>query len=95
MLSLVQSTPMPQATSVADATRAELEAADAVHTVNGQLAILLARRIDNPDADSGNGVAALVKALTSVMNAIRTQTRTAPNLIDELRAKRERRQVQP
>jgi hypothetical protein len=49
-------------TAMTDVTRAELSRVGRLDTANGQLAMLLARRLDGIGAaDTGSGVAALVK----------------------------------
>lgn len=74
-----------------DATRRRLTEARALDTVDGQAALVLAHRIETGLTESGSAVAALSRELRAVMDAALKTTAPVGNLIDELRAQREKR----
>ncbi len=73
------------------AVRATLEDAGRLSTPLGQVALALARRLDSPSGDTGAGLAALAKQLAATMAAVTADVRPADDLLDELRARRDRK----
>lgn len=69
---------------------AELEERGQAESVNGRLALTLARRIDLSTLDTGSSMAALVRELRLVLEAISGSASPA-SPVDELRRKREER----
>lgn len=77
--------------SVTEATRAELEAAGRAGTAVGQVALMLAARLDVNTRETGMGLAALVRAhSTAKAEALRGAQVTA-DPVDELKAARDRK----
>lgn len=75
------------------ATMAELDAAGVVDSSSGQAALILARRIDAPGAETGAGLAALVKQHgATLVDAVRGGEAIVSPL-DELRSRRDRKFV--
>lgn len=76
-----------------DATIRRLRDAGVLDSVEGQSAIVLARRIEFGVMESGSAVAALSRELRAVMESALKSSTPAGNLIDELRAQREKRRT--
>lgn len=74
------------------ATGRELRAVGAVDSPEGQLALVLARRMESP-AESGGSVASLSKELRRVMAGMTNEQEFDP--LDELRLRRDRRRLAP
>jgi hypothetical protein len=72
------------------ATLAELVAAGRVNSAAGQAVLVLARRIDSSEGETGAGLASLVKQ-HGVTLADAVKGRRAASPLDELRLARERR----
>lgn len=72
-------------------TRRTLEDANKLETVAGQQALRLAEAMCG--RETGAGLASLSKALTTVMEEIAGGTSVADDMLDELRARRERRRA--
>jgi hypothetical protein len=77
------------------AVRATLEDAGRLSTPLGQVALALARRLDSPSGDTGAGLAALAKQLAATLAAVTADVRPADDLLDELRARRDRKLGRP
>jgi hypothetical protein len=80
---------------VETAVRATLEDAGRLSTPLGQVALALARRLDAPGGDTGAGLAALAKQLAATLAAVTADARPADDLLDELRARRDRKLGHP
>lgn len=78
----------PDQQGVTRAVMAALEKAGECDTVNGALALLLARRID-ADTDTAAGKATLARELQKVMEAVSRTGRVEGDFLDELRRRRE------
>ena len=89
--------PRPEAqdpiTALTTAVIRELTAARALETTLGQAAIALARLVDDADPTRSSATAAVVKELRTTMDAALKSSAPAGNLIDELRAQREKRRT--
>ena len=86
----------PAATQeVEAAVRLALEDAGRLSTPLGQVALALARRLDSPSGDTGAGLAALAKQLAATLAAVTADVRPADDLLDELRARRDRKLGRP
>jgi hypothetical protein len=70
------------------ATLAELEAADMVTSSLGQLALLLARRLDTLTMDTGSSIAALVREHRATLNAAVGAGTRAVDPLDQLAMQR-------
>ncbi len=77
------------------AVRLALEDAGRLSTPHGQVALALARRLDSPSGDTGAGLAALAKQLAATLAAVTADVRSADDLLDELRARRDRKLGRP
>lgn len=77
--------------SLARATRAELEAANRLHTAIGQAALVLARRIDSAGAETGSSLAALTREHRATLAEALRDVKSAADPLDELRMRRERK----
>lgn len=77
-----------QPTTVLEAVTQELAEAGKLHTVQGQSALVLARRLDHHALDTGSAVAALVKQLQHTLEAALAD---AGGEVDELEEMRRRR----
>ena len=77
------------------AVRATLEDAGRLSTPLGQVALALAHRMDAPGGDTGAGLAALAKQLAVTLAAVTADVRPADDLLDELRARRDRKLGRP
>lgn len=82
--------PTDRPPSVAATVRAELSAVGRLATTAGAAAMALAVRID-AQAETGAGVAALVKQLHATMTVATADVQVAVDPLDELRARREAR----
>ena len=82
--------PTDRPPSVAATVRAELSAVGRLDTTAGAAAMALAVRID-AQAETGAGVAALVKQLHATMTVATADVQVAVDPLDELRARREAR----
>lgn len=83
----------PDAGTLVAAVQTELEAAGAVASVDGQLALRLARKIEK-SADTGSGIAALVRELKALLIEAKSGSgasvgRPTGDEVDELRARRD------
>lgn len=87
---VVAAEPVVVESSVAAATRAELDAVGRADSVAGQAALTLAARID-AQAETGAALAALVKQLHATMAVATANTSESLDVLDELRARREAR----
>lgn len=90
-------TPLPTVAlgvgSVASITRAELEAAGRLGTSLGQVALLLAARLDAQVRESGMGVAAIVREHRAALAEALKGAAVAADPVDELRARRDRKRA--
>ena len=73
--------------SVVRVTQAALVAAGRWETVQGQLAMTLAQRLD-AGRDTGSAVAAMAKALTETLDRALADSSPGVDLVDELQRKR-------
>ena len=72
--------------SITTAVTAVLEASGATGSPLGQLALLLARRLDTPGLDSGSSVAATSRELMRVLRQVEADAkRTGPNPLTGIR----------
>ncbi len=74
-------------------TRAQLEAARRVDTPEGQVALLLAARLDANVRESGMGVAAIVREHSRCLAEALKGAQVAADPVDELRDRRDNRRV--
>ena len=77
--------------AVEAAVRGALEAAGRLSAPLGQVALVLARRLDAPNGESGAGLASLARQLTMTVAAVTADVRPADDLVDDLRARRDRK----
>jgi hypothetical protein len=77
--------------AVEAAVRGALEAAGRLSAPLGQVVLVLARRLDAPDGESGSALASVAKQLTMTMTAATADVRPADDLLDELRIRRDRK----
>ena len=89
----IPSAHIEQPAGLVEATIRRLQSASVLDSVEGQSALVLARRIESGSAESGSAVAALSRELRAVMDAALKSSAPAGNLIDELRAQREKRRT--
>lgn len=82
--------PLPVASGLVAAVRAELEAAERDATALGAQALALAARIDT-GADTGSAIAALSKELRAVMDSALAGAAKAADKLDELSERRKRK----
>jgi endogenous inhibitor of DNA gyrase (YacG/DUF329 family) len=80
---------------VETAVRLALEDAGRLSTPLGQVALALARRLDSPSGDTGAGLASLAKQLAATLAAATADARPTGDLLDELRARRDRKLGRP
>lgn len=73
-----------------EATRARLLAAGVLDSMEGQAALLIAERMQSGN-DTGSGIAALNRELAATVDRALSQQAVAADPMDELRARRERR----
>jgi hypothetical protein len=76
---------------VEQATREALRAVGRLGTPLGQVALVLARRLDAPGGESGSGLASVAKQLTATLVAATADVRPADDLLDDLRLRRDRK----
>lgn len=85
-----------RSTDLTDRITAELEGAGRLDSVAGQQALLLARRLEDPDTSFGSAAASLSKELREVMAEAMAGVAQADDpaqaVQDELKKRRERRQ---
>ena len=77
--------------AVEQATGEALRAVGRLGTPLGQVAVVLARRLDHPGADTGSALSAVARQLQVVMEAVTADVRPAVDPLDELRARRDRK----
>ncbi len=77
--------------AVEAAVRGALEAAGRLSTPLGEVALVLARRLDAPGGESGSGLASVAKQLAVTLAAATADIRPADDLLNELRARRDRK----
>ena len=77
------------------AVRLAMEDAGRLSTPLGQVALALARRLDSPSGDTGAGLAALAKQLVATLAAATADVPPADDLLNELRARRDRKLGHP
>jgi hypothetical protein len=73
------------------AVRGALENAGRLSAPLGQVALVLARRLDAPGGDTGSGLASVAKQLAVTLAAITSDVRPADDLLDDLRIRRDRK----
>ena len=76
---------------VEQATAEALRAVGRLGTPLGRVALVLARRLDAPDGESGSALASVAKQLTMTLAAATADVRPADDLLDELRIRRDRK----
>jgi hypothetical protein len=76
---------------VEQATGEALRAVGRLGTPLGQVAVVLARRLDHPGADTGSALSAVARQLQVAMEAVTADVRPAMDPLDELRARRDRK----
>lgn len=79
--------------SIEEATRAQLDAVGRVGSPLGQIALLLARRLDENRRESGMGVAAVVREHTRVLADAVRGAAVAADPVDEVRERRDRKRA--
>lgn len=79
------------ADALAVATRTELEAAGRLASATGQAALVLARRIDSCEAETGSSLAALVREHRATLGEALQAAEGKADPLDELRVRRERK----
>ena len=77
--------------AVEQATGEALRAVGRLGTPLGQVALVLARRLDAPGGESGSGLASVAKQLTATLVAATADVRPADDLLDDLRLRRDRK----
>jgi hypothetical protein len=77
--------------AVEAAVRGALETAGRLSAPLGQVALVLARRLDAPGGESGSGLASVAKQLAVTLAAVTADVRPADDLLDELRIRRDRK----
>ena len=88
---VVQEQPAVVAGGLVDVTRAALEEADRLDSVPGQQALRIAEAMAG--RETGGGIAALSKALSTVMAEALEGVAAAADPLDELRVRREARRT--
>jgi hypothetical protein len=83
--------PPPVADGVAAVVEADLERAGRLATVAGQASLVLARRLDNGVRETGPALASLAKQLEATLASAMKGATAAPDGIDELRDRRDRK----
>jgi hypothetical protein len=81
--------------AVEAAVRGALETAGRLSAPLGQVALVLARRLDAPGGESGSGLASVAKQLAVTVAAATADVRPADDLLDELRIRRDRKLGRP
>lgn len=79
--------------SIEEATRAQLDAVDRAGSPLGQIALLLARRLDENRRESGMGVAAVVREHSRVLAEAVRGAAVAADPVDQLRERRDRKRA--
>jgi hypothetical protein len=77
--------------AVEAAVQGTLEAAGRLSAPLGQVALVLARRLDAPSGESGSGLASVAKQLAVTLAAVGSDVRPADDLLDDLRIRRDRK----
>jgi hypothetical protein len=77
--------------AVEAAVRGALEAAGRLSAPLGEVALVLARRLDAPGGESGSGLASVAKQLAVTLAAVGSDVRPADDLLDDLRIRRDRK----
>jgi hypothetical protein len=77
--------------SLVAATLAELESAEMATSSLGQLALILARRLESPSLDTGSSTAALVREHRATLIAAIESGRVAEDPLDQLAQQRRQR----
>lgn len=83
-----------RSTELTDRVTAELEAASRLDTVAGRQALLLARRLEDPETSFGSAAASLSKELREVMAEAMAGAAKEGDPVDELLRRRELKQQQ-
>ena len=81
----------PSEGSLTAATLAELGAAEMLASSLGQLALMLARRLDRPSMDTGSSIAALVREHRATLTAAVDAGKVAEDPLDQLAQQRRQR----
>lgn len=89
----VREAPATPVGTVAEATRVELERAGRVESAVGQSALALAVRIDAGNAETGSGLATMVREHRAALADALKEAKKAGDDLDELRAKRDCRRT--
>ena len=85
-------TDLPRKTGQVEATTVvTLTAADRLDTPLGQTTLELARRLDNSDRETGQGLSSLAKQFQAMLAAATAGAHAEADPIDELRAARDRK----
>lgn len=92
VVSLPASAPAVTDGPLVSATRLSLQAVDREATPHGQAALALAARVD-AGHEHGSAVAALVRELRATLTEAMAGVRAVDDVVDELRARRERRRA--
>jgi hypothetical protein len=77
------------------ATGEVLRTVSRLGTPLGQVAVVLARRLDHPGADTGAALAAVARQLQATLVAATADARPTGDLLTELRARRDRKLGHP
>ncbi len=77
--------------AVEAAVRDALEAAGRLSTPLGEVALVLARRLDAPGGESGSALAAVAKQLTMTLATVTSDAPPADDLLHELRIRHDRK----
>ena len=77
--------------AVEAAVQSALEAAGRLSAPLGQVALVLARRLDAPGGESGSALAAVAKQLTMTLATVTSDAPPAGDLLHELRIRRDRK----
>jgi hypothetical protein len=77
--------------AVEAAVRDALETAGRLSAPLGQVALVLARRLDAPGGESGSALASVAKQLAMTLAAITSDVRPADDLLTELRIRCDRK----
>ena len=81
--------------AVEAAVRGALEAAGRLSTPLGEVALVLAHRMDAPGGESGSALAAVAKQLTMTLATATSDAPPADDLLKDLRARRDRKLGHP
>ncbi len=86
----------PAATQeVEAAVRGALQDAGRLSAPLGQVALVLARRLDAPGGESGSGLASVARQLAVTLAAVTSDVPRANDLLDDLRIRRDRKLGRP